>query len=173
MRTLFVMSFFSQLYPVTTIADAPHVTFLAHAGVPQEAELDEFLHGLEALVAQTAPFFLTTNELEFFGADRSIPVITLTDEEDAGQRLHEDLIHLASNTALVLGEPQYTMTGFRPHLSLPSKNERLPAGQKLLVDNLIVSEHRGELFADTHDIAVSSCNSCLFSSSLTSLARRG
>jgi hypothetical protein len=154
LRTLFVMAFFSDLYPVKHAADAPHVTFLAHAHVPQEAELDEFLHELKALTARTSPFFLTTNELEFFGADRSIPVITLTDEEDAGQRLHEDLIHLASQGSLVLGEPQYTMTGFRPHLSLPSKNERLPTGQKLLVDNLVVSEHRGELFTDTHDIAV-------------------
>lgn len=72
----------------------------------------------------------------------------------AAQRLHEALILLASQTGLVLGEPKYTMTGFRPHLSLPSKNQELPAGQKLLVDNLVVSEHLGELFTDTHDIAI-------------------
>ena len=153
MRTLFIMAFFSDLYPVTRVEDSPHVTFLAYVRVPQDAQLDEFLHELEELAATTVPFFLTTDEVEFFGADGSIPVMTLVDEHEAAQHLHEALIRLASEHELALGEPQYTMANFRPHLSLPSKNERLPAGQKLLVDNLVVSEHQGELFACTRNIA--------------------
>lgn len=73
------MAFFADLYPVLKIEDTPHVPFLAHADVARETQLDEFLVGVKALAAVTDPFFLTTNELEFFGTDEDIPVITLVE----------------------------------------------------------------------------------------------
>lgn len=154
MRTLFIMHFMKSHSLAVDDKQRPHVTFLGHMRVPDDADLSDFLQRTRRLVEQIQPFSLTVGESKIFGADGSKPAFELIDNHHAAARLHALLAHSAERFGYQFERPEHMISNFNPHISKPSGlYMSLGEGDEVLIDSLLVSEHRGELFADVRTLA--------------------
>jgi hypothetical protein len=155
MRTIFVMSFNKNDDATSyTVQERPHITFLSHLTVPDDADLQPFLNRLELLTKQMKPFHVTAGKEISLGEDGTHSAIEILDNNHAASRLHFVMLDNAERFAYELQQPQYAGSNFLPHIT---QSSRLPlsheAGEQVLVDSLTVSEHRGEvLFEDVRDL---------------------
>lgn len=155
MRTIFVMSFNKNDAETDyTVQERPHITFLSHLTVPDDADLQPFLDRLELLTKQMKPFHVTAGKEISLGEDGTHTAIEILDNNHAASRLHFVMLDNAERFGYELQQPQYAGKNFRPHIT---QSHRLPfshdSGEQVLVESLTVSEHRGEvLFENVRDL---------------------
>lgn len=138
-----------------TVQERPHITFLSHLTVPDEADMRVFLNRLKEIAGRIKPFRVVTGELTYLGCEGAHPAIRIVDTNNAAAGLHFALVEVAEQFGYELQYPEFAGEKFFPHIS--QSQDRLSLshneGEEVLIDSLTVSEHRGEvLFEDVHDI---------------------
>jgi hypothetical protein len=122
-----------------------HVTFLPQIITNDPGASEKLADILQKVAQRSSAFYLLPNgETDRFGTVGEYEV-RLFDPSDEAQAVHFDLVTLASAEYLNVVNPQYSRSGFTPHMSLTDASAALQPPSALLVNSLTLVRHIGGL----------------------------